>query len=282
MNTINPHFKNLINWEGDFKAFLLIFKIFISFFGLIFVFIFIRILFFIKGSEAIFDKFNRKNEYLLTSDQKQKSKYGIYSFIIGLFAVCIGFLFLEYKDSFYFTQDDTFSQFFPVILQAMRDFFSNGNFPSFNPIQFRGMPTLSVGYYSLANPLLYLSYFIAQFIFRNEFLTMEILAFINFIIGFWGIYLLLKKLKVGFAIMLLAIISFLFSGYNLISGRSWYYMLSAMAFSPFLMLYAYEFDKDEEGKILIYGTGTGDRKREAGRRMTLRFPASLEEGDVCR
>ncbi len=241
--TINPSYKDILNWSSDFQTFKDVFIAFIRLLFPIFILIFFRLLFYIKPFKNFFVKFDKKYNFLFHNNQNQPDKKKDITLIIGFIITILIFVFLELRESYFFTQDDTFSQFFPVILQAMKDFFATWRLPTFNPIQFRGFPTFSVGYYSLANPVMYFSYFVATYILKNRFITMEVFALINFIIGYFGIYYLLKRFKLNPMILLLGVISYLYSGYNLISGRSWYYMLSAMAYSPYLISFAIDFSK---------------------------------------
>lgn len=141
---------------------------------------------------------------------------------------------LEYIQPFYFTQDDNLVQFLPVILDFCRNL-EEGIISTYNPYPTMGIPSLSNGIYSLAYPVTHLSYFIAKYLFNNEYLLLEVFAVLHIYAGYLTTYRLLKYLSVHQMLAATGALCFVLSGYSLIAGRSWYYMLPQLVWTPALI-----------------------------------------------
>ncbi|MCC7086039.1 MAG: hypothetical protein IT427_13635, partial [Pirellulales bacterium] len=89
-------------------------------------------------------------------------------FVAGLLAA------MELRQPYYFVQDDNLSQFLPVVLHGCRSMFHDGTFSTWNPHQFLGSPTSSLGTYALTYPPTYLSYAIADWGLGNEYATLDV------------------------------------------------------------------------------------------------------------
>ncbi len=144
--------------------------------------------------------------------------------------------FLEWKQPYYFVEDDNHAQFFPTILQAMRGFFNHGVFPTWNGYQLLGVPTATLGYHALTYPITYLSYALARFVCGNEFLTLEIFAWMHFVAGYFLSFLMFRSLNIRPGLAMAAALCLVLLGFNLIAGRSWYYMLTTITWLPALGL----------------------------------------------
>jgi hypothetical protein len=114
----------------------------------------------------------------------------------GLIITIIILSALEWIQPYYFIQDDTHSASFPIILQGMRGLFHEGVFPTWNPYQFLGMPTTTLGYFSLTYPITYLSYLLSLGLFRHELATMDIFAWIHLLGGYVIGYAMLRELHI--------------------------------------------------------------------------------------
>lgn len=155
---------------------------------------------------------------------------------LGL-AVLAGTLsFLEWQQPYYFTQEDTHTVFLPVIIQAARGLFEEGVFPTWNGYALLGTPTTTLGIYALTYPLCYLCYAAARFLLGNEFLTLEVFAWVHLAGGYTLTFLMLRRLQVRPGIAAAAALCFVLLGYNLIAGRSWYFMLPTVLWLPALGL----------------------------------------------
>lgn len=185
-----------------------------------------------------------QNYYSGTNDTKELhcivqeqvvTKKSLLWLLTGLFLVVICFTYLEVMQSYYFTKDDSYAQFLPVIIQGGRSI-ESGLFPTFNPYQNFGAPTASLGIYSLTYPVTYLAFFISKYLLMSEYKTLEVFALLHFLGGFVAIYLLFHYLRVRSSIAVIGAVSFIFSGFNLVSGRSWYYVLPVILYFPLLIL----------------------------------------------
>jgi len=166
---------------------------------------------------------------------KDNKRTQIIWFIVGLNFLFACITFLEIKQPFFFTQDDNYQQFLPTLIQSCRSFFE-GIFPTWNPYQQLGSPTFSIGVYALSYPLTYFSYFLAHFIFKNEFLTIEIFSIIHLFLGYIATWVLLKKIGFISFLSTLGSLCFILSGFFLIVGRSWYYMIPTAVWLPLIIL----------------------------------------------
>lgn len=194
---------------------------------------------------------------LINNDSEQtKQKNTILPFILGLILVICGLFYLEiFIQKYYFIQDDNYSQFFPVILGAMRDVFEKGIFPEINPYQFTGIPTTSASVYALTYPVIYFSYWFSRFILRDEFYTIDVFAWIHIITAYILSYKAAKYCKVNSTLSTLFAICYSLSGYSLIGIRSWYYMAPITAFAPMIVI-GLEFVKNQiiNTKFIIIGS----------------------------
>ncbi len=173
---------------------------------------------------------------------------------LGLFAVLAAFAFLEYFDPFFFTADDNLSAFFPVILDGCRSAFS-GVFPSWNPYQYLGSPTTTYGIYALTYPVLYLAYGIARLI-GKEFATLEVLALIHLVAAYFANVAWLRRLRWTSVMVAAGAFAVTYSGYQLVAGRCWYYMLPVGVYFPLLLRQLHVLLEDEKvGRLWIWQTG---------------------------
>lgn len=155
----------------------------------------------------------------------------------GVYAILLATLgFLEWQQPYYFVQEDTHALVFPVILQAARGLFNEGVFPTWNGYQLLGVPTTTLGYYSLSYPFTYLSYALARFLFGNEYLTLEIFALLHLSAGYFFTFILLRILHVRPFLSAAAALGFVLLGFNLIAGRSWHNVVPTVAYLPALGL----------------------------------------------
>ncbi len=145
-------------------------------------------------------------------------------------------IFLEWRQPYYFTQEDTNTIFFPIIVQAMRGFFEHGIFPTWNGYELMGAPSTTLGFYALTYPVTYLCYGVSRFLLGNEYLTIELFAWVHLFAGYALTCALLRMLHVRPRIAVAVALGFALLGYNLIAGRSWYYMEPTVAWLPALAI----------------------------------------------
>lgn len=178
------------------------------------------------------------------------------NFWIGLGGVLFSLIFIEIiNGGTYFVNDDNFTQFNPVILDACKNFFEKGIFPEINPYQFAGLPTSSAGVYSLTNPFIYISYFFAKYIGMNAEYTLDVFAIINLMLAYIFIYIATRLVGINKNIAILVCICYCLSGYSLIGVRSWYYMAPITAFAPFIII-GLELIKRQQLNVKYFIIGT--------------------------
>ena len=159
-------------------------------------------------------------------------------FVLGLMFLGGALAFLEFREPYFFAQDDNLSQFLPVILQGCESLFEKGELSTFNPNQFAGAPTASIGTYALTYPGTYLSYWIARDALGVPAATIDVFCILHLIYGFPLLFALLRKIGCGPGISTAGALSFLLQGFFLINGRSWFYMAPTALWMPCLLLLA--------------------------------------------
>ncbi|MCE1248448.1 MAG: hypothetical protein LWY06_17555 [Firmicutes bacterium] len=155
-------------------------------------------------------------------------------FIFTLFCLII----LEVKKPYFFTNDDNVVQFLPNILYGVKAIFS-GSFPAWNPYQCTGIPLFDQGIYALTYPFIYLSYLIARFA-GNENITIDVFAFLHILAGYVITYFLLRKTGIEDRLSSAGSVAFVLSGFILMAGRSWFYMLPLAVFLPLMVWVLYD------------------------------------------
>ena len=173
--------------------------------------------------------------------------------LCGLVMVAGALLLLEFRQPFYFTQDDNYSQFLPVIVDACRAVFS-GHWPLWNPHQLMGSPTGTVGTYALTYPFTYLAFGVARLM-GNEYLTIEVFAVMHMAAGYLVTFAMLRGCRLRAVLCATGAFTFVLSGYFLVAGRSWYYMLPVMVWAPCLVIAVNRLLRAEPGWRWAAGTG---------------------------
>lgn len=157
--------------------------------------------------------------------------------LAGILLILVAFALLQSIESYYFTQDDNLVQFLPVILQGCESMV-RGIFPTWNPYQFMGAPTTSLGTYALTYPGTLISYLVSRFLWGDPRATLEVFALLHLLSGFLATFYLARVYGCRSGIAFLGAISIQLSGYSLIVGRCWYYMLPVNLWVPLLLLAA--------------------------------------------
>ena len=183
------------------------------------------------------ERFARLRDTALEGDPTPdgQERNGTIWFGIGAAVFIAALAILESIQPYYFVQDDNYGQFLPVMIDGCRNLFS-GVFPEWNPYQFLGCPTASQGVYGLTYPVTWLSYAIATYLFGNELLMFEVYAALHLAAAYAVTFLLCRRLGLRPGIAVAASLSFTLSGYFLIAGRSWIYMLPVAVWTPLLVL----------------------------------------------
>ena len=138
---------------------------------------------------------------------------------IGFAVFCAGLAIARSWQPYAFTQDDNLSQFLPVIVRSAQDLFQ-GRFPVWNPHQLLGAPTATVGTYMLTYPPTYLSYWIAQRVFGDPYLTIEIFIALHLAVGYFVTFLVLRRFGLRPSLAVAGALSFTLCAFLLMGGRS--------------------------------------------------------------
>jgi hypothetical protein len=154
-------------------------------------------------------------------------------FAAGLALFAAAGAWLEIRQPCYFTQDDNYVQFLPVILQAARSLFE-GEFSWFNPYQLLGAPSVTLGTYALTYPVTYLSYALAVAL-GQESWTLEIFCLLHLAGGYAAMSGLLRSLGIRGWLVPVGALHTVLCGYALVAGRSWFYMTPVFLYVPLLL-----------------------------------------------
>jgi hypothetical protein len=154
---------------------------------------------------------------------------------LTLLLLGVAVAFLEWRDPFYFTQDDNMVDCLPVILVGCRGLWE-GHFPNYNPYLFLGSPLANLGTYALTYPPLYLAYALARHVLLNEHATLEVFAILHILAGFLAMRYLARKLALERRTANLVGLSFVLSGSILIVGRCWFNFLPLVVWLPLVFV----------------------------------------------
>lgn len=170
----------------------------------------------------------------LLTGASRRPKHQITWFLLGLSITALAIATLEFRQPLFFLQDDNYIQFLPVILQGCKSF-AGGEFPVYNPLQLLGAPTASVGTYALSYPFTHLAYFLACLL-RMPDATIDVFAILHLLAAYSVMYLLLLDSRVRGSLSASGACSYALSGFFLVAGRSWYYMLPVAVWAPAMVL----------------------------------------------
>ncbi len=171
-----------------------------------------------------------------------------WGFLIG------GFIFLQWLEPYYFTQDDALVGELPGILLGCRSLWQ-GIFPDWNPYVFLGAPLATVGFWAITYPPQLISYAIARHILGNEFATMEVFAALHLLAGFLAMRHLCRRIGMEAMTANVAALSFVFAGCILIMGRSWHAFIANTVWLPLLGIAIQRFREGPVGWKWITGVG---------------------------
>ena len=173
----------------------------------------------------------------------------------GWLLVAADLAWLEFRHPCTFTHDDNLSQFLPVIVHGARSLFDDGIFSTWNPHQFTGFPTASLGTYALTYPLTYLSYAAARWLLGNEYATIEVFGIVHLLAGYGTMFWAARTLGLRPSLAAAAGLCFSLCGFFLIGGRSWYYMLPLATWLPLVAVAIWRLREGRIGWRWVLGTG---------------------------
>jgi hypothetical protein len=168
-------------------------------------------------------------------DRERKTNFFWCPFILGLVVVVLGMAIMQRMAPYPFTQDDSFSQFLPVILRSAETL-AQGKFPEWNPYQFLGAPTTTVGIYGLTYPPTYISYWIAHSLLKDDCATIEVFAAIHLLFGYLLTYLAMRWAGISPWIAATGGVCWILSGWFFVGGRSQSTFLGSAVFLPLMIM----------------------------------------------
>jgi len=154
---------------------------------------------------------------------------------LGFAIVIVSIVILEVREPFFFSKDDNFAFFLPMMLHGCGSL-ASGEFATFNPYQLLGAPVSSLPQSTLLYPPTYLSWFAASRLLGNDYLTIEVFCILHLIAGYAVVYWLLKWLRAGPMPAASAAVCVVLSGFSLIGGRSWHPYLSLVVWMPLMVI----------------------------------------------
>ena len=180
----------------------------------------------------------------MTKGKRVLISVGVFTVSILLFLIWTGF------DPEAFLIDDNRTQWFPVIERAYSDFYSTGHISIYDFFQFKGLPIVNPGYYSIMNPFMLIAYVISHYLLRY-FSTITVYMALIFGLGNVVFFRLCRELgnsnaQASFLTLCYSTMSSFFSfGY-------WYYAINNALMIPLLI---YVFIKSKDRKIGFISCG---------------------------
>lgn len=178
--------------------------------------------------------------------------------LAGFFGICGVLIWLEFRQPFYFTQDDNLAQNLPEIVYACRNLFS-GVFPTWNPYQHMGSPNTTLGWYALTYPPTYFSYWFAKSVLHNEYALLEVFALLHLLAAYFVIYWVIRREGCRPSLAMLGSSCCVLSGYALIYSRSWFQFSAVLFWMPLLIACVQSLKMGSSGWkwIMAYGLAIG-------------------------
>ncbi|MBX9670592.1 MAG: hypothetical protein K2X93_23520 [Candidatus Obscuribacterales bacterium] len=195
----------------------------------------IAVLFFITAFLLKRQKVCRVVSYALLGAAHRQTRHPLIWLMSGLIVMAIALGLLEIRQPLYFVQDDNYVQFLPVVLNGCKSALQ-GIAPLYNPFQLLGAPTATVGCYAFTYPLTIASYAAASALGQPTWLF-ELFAMFHLLSAYAIVFFLLSSYRVRGSLCMCGALSYALSGFFLIAGRSWYYMLPVAAWAPLLVVY---------------------------------------------
>jgi len=172
---------------------------------------------------------------LIDRDDEAAPTNGALPMWLGFVFVIVTLLFLEWRDPFFFTQDDNFSMG-PVAIAAARGLLS-GVFPTWNPSQFLGQPNSVQSIYGLTYPWTYIAFAFVHWLGHDNWFI-EAFVIPHVLAGYWTTVWAARTLRVRPSLAVAASISFVLSGTVLMMSRSYSTMNPLVFWAPLLIVAA--------------------------------------------
>jgi hypothetical protein len=154
-------------------------------------------------------------------------------FLAGFLLLGASLFLLEWRQPYYFTQDDALACELPGLLVGCRGVWA-GVWPNYNPYSLMGAPLANLGLYSLTYPPTYLAYAIARHVLVNEYATLEVFAVLHLAVGYAVTFGLVRQMRASGAGAAIVALSTVLSGSSLIMGRCWPAFVPLVVWLPIL------------------------------------------------
>jgi hypothetical protein len=141
-------------------------------------------------------------------------------FLAGSLFLGVALWMLEWRQPYYFTQDDALVAELPAMLTGCRGVWA-GIWPNFNPYTNMGAPLANLGLNSLTYPPTYLAYAIARHFLADEYATLEVFAVLHLCAGYLVLFGLVRQQGGSSAVAVMVALCVVLSGSTLIIGRCW-------------------------------------------------------------
>lgn len=169
------------------------------------------------------------------------------AFLLAMIAV------LEWREPFYFSQEDVLIGELPAILFGCRSAWV-GEFPEYAPHLFLGGPLASTGMAGLTYPPTYLAFAVARLL-GNENLTADVLSILHIVAGYGATRVLAGRVGMGRMPAVLVALSFVLSGSVLVMGRCWLSFAANAVWLPVLLLFLLRWAEQPVGWRWVGGMG---------------------------
>lgn len=215
-----PFVNQFINWEG-INSF-----IWRSLTSPIIILLCISFLFSLFYKKPVLHNFNKSNGPTL--------HYTTLEWTTAIVVFIALFVLLTKDNKYFFLQDDNYIQFSPVITRSLEDFYTNGTWPTYNFYQNAGIPTSGYSIYALTYIVTHIAFVISKYFLNDIHSFCNVFCFLHFLLGYVFLIKLLQSLKIHFLLALVGSLTFVFSGFSIMTTRSWYYVAPSIFFVPFL------------------------------------------------
>ena len=151
--------------------------------------------------------------------------------VLGLATVAAALAILEWIEPCYFVQDDNFANVLPAVLHGCRSTFP-GRVPRLRSLPIDGRAQRRQG--SVLYPPTVVSYAIARWGLGNEYYTLDVFAAMHLLAGYLASFAAARTAGLRPALAFVLGISFTLSGYILLVGRGWHFVVAMVVWMPLL------------------------------------------------
>ncbi|MEO8198005.1 MAG: hypothetical protein ABI689_14910 [Thermoanaerobaculia bacterium] len=141
---------------------------------------------------------------------------------------------LEWREHFYFLQDDNRDHFLPFFARALETL-RHGEIGQMDYYQSLGLPLLSNGLSSVLSPLPYVALVVSEQVFGHPFAGIDVLVVFYFLIGGFGFIYLAHQMSLSSGAALFAASAWCLLPFNVYVCASWVSFAPLVAFLPWVV-----------------------------------------------